>query len=106
MAGRMSTLPSRRTGTPNQGKVVLATFEASSCRGNVIWLKTMAGMGIINTRKGQGNRRGPKEIPAEEEDDEARQHNQQGKAGKEKLGTHLTQDQYAQSESQKWQAPP
>ena len=42
--------------------MVLAIFEASSCSGNVIWLKTMAGMGIISTRKAQGNRRARKKL--------------------------------------------
>src|SRR5260370_12776546 len=62
MAGRMITLPSRKTGTPIQGKVVLATLDASNCSGKVIWLKTMAGMGIINSRNAQGKRRARKKL--------------------------------------------
>src|SRR5580700_10010120 len=61
-AGRTMTLPSRNTGTPIQGRVVLATFEASNCNGKVIWLKMMAGIGIISSRKAQGKRRARKKF--------------------------------------------
>src|SRR4029077_15209162 len=62
MAGRMMTLPSRNTGTPIQGKVVLAIFDASNCSGKVILLKTMAGMGIIKNRNAQGKNRVRKKL--------------------------------------------
>src|SRR6266852_5393345 len=55
MAGRLITLPSRNTGTPKNGSTVADNFDARICKGKVIWLKTMAGMGTINTRKSSGN---------------------------------------------------
>ena len=56
MAGNWIMFPSRNTGTPSQGKVCAAAREASNCSGNVIWLKTMAGMGIMNNRNAHGKK--------------------------------------------------
>ena len=36
--------------------MMLATRDARSCKGKVIWLKTMAGMGIIISRNAKGKR--------------------------------------------------
>src|SRR5450755_3157639 len=55
MAGKLMMLPSRKTGTPASGKTAAATFEARSWRGKVIWLNTIAGSGIISSKKAQGN---------------------------------------------------
>src|SRR6185437_53725 len=55
IAGRLMTLPSRSTGTPNTGKVQAASLEARICNGNVIWLKTMEGIGTIRNRNASGN---------------------------------------------------
>ena len=62
LPGRMITLPSRNTGTPIQGRMVLAAFAANSWRGKVIWLKMMAGMGIISSRNAQGKSRARKKF--------------------------------------------
>src|ERR1700683_2414225 len=62
IAGRLITLPSRRTGTPIQGKVVLATTDARFCSGKVSWLKRMAGIGIIRSKNAQGKRRARKKF--------------------------------------------
>src|SRR5579864_5993327 len=50
------TLPSRKTGTPNRGRVSAAILEASNWSGNVIWLNTIVGMGIASNRTAQGNK--------------------------------------------------
>src|SRR6185437_1140409 len=55
MAGRLMTLPSRSTGTPNIGRVQAASLEARICNGNVIWLNTMEGIGTIRSRNASGN---------------------------------------------------
>src|SRR5208283_979488 len=62
MTGSLITLPSRNTGTPIQGKVVLATRDANNCKGKVTRLKRMAGMGIISNRNAQGNKRARKKF--------------------------------------------
>src|SRR6476660_1037055 len=54
MDGKLITLPSRKIGTPSRGKTPAATLEASICKGNVIWFRTMVGIGIINRRKAHG----------------------------------------------------
>src|ERR1700686_4659925 len=56
IVGKLMTLPSRRTGTPKTGNVQAASFEAKVCKGKVIWLKTIAGIGTIRTRKDKGKR--------------------------------------------------
>ena len=55
-------LPSRKTGTPASGRVLAATLEASIWSGNVIWLKRIAGIGIISSRKAQGNKTARKQV--------------------------------------------
>src|SRR5579863_64570 len=54
MAGRLMMLPWRNTGTPSRGRTEAASLDASNWSGKVIWLKMMAGMGIIRNRKAQG----------------------------------------------------
>src|SRR5205807_9940285 len=54
MSGSMMIFPSRRTGTPASGNTKPASLEARICKGNVIWLKMMAGIGIIKIRNAQG----------------------------------------------------
>ena len=49
-------LPSRKTGTPNTGSKSLASFDARICRGKVIWLKMMAGIGMARSRTSRGKR--------------------------------------------------
>jgi hypothetical protein len=49
--------------------------------------------------EGPGKQKGSKETPTEKEHDQASQHDQQRKAGKEKLCAHLTQNEYAQPKS-------
>lgn len=48
--------PSRKTGTPKSGRTADATREASNCNGKVIWLKMMAGIGIIKIKNAHGNK--------------------------------------------------
>src|SRR5215469_2734819 len=55
IAGRLMMLPSRNTGTPRKGKNHAETLDARICKGKVIWLNTMAGMGIIKTSNAKGN---------------------------------------------------
>src|SRR5215831_9563755 len=75
IAGRLMTLPSRRTGTPMSCSSVLASLDASNCRGNVIWLNTIAGMGTMRNRKAQGNN------TAQKKHDEARNQQDQRNPG-------------------------
>ena len=56
IAGRLMTFPSRRTGTPNIGRLHAASFDARICNGKVIWLKIIAGMGIIKISSKTGKR--------------------------------------------------
>src|SRR5215472_5601493 len=56
IAGRLITLPSRKTGTPARGSAKAAAFDARICKGKVIWLKMIAGMGIISISRAQGNK--------------------------------------------------
>src|SRR5712691_11522122 len=55
MSGSMMMFPSRRTGTPARGNTKAASLEARICKGKVIWLKMMAGIGTIRIRNAQGN---------------------------------------------------
>jgi len=99
MAGRMITLPSRRNWHAQPRQVVLATFDASSCSGNVIWLKTMAGMGIISTKESPGKRMARRNSTREKRTVRpARTISSEKRARKKKhLGAHLTKNKYAQS---------
>src|SRR5215469_399785 len=56
IAGKLMMLPSLNTGTPTRGKNHAESFDAKSCKGKVIWLNKMVGMGIIKMRKARGNR--------------------------------------------------
>src|SRR5450756_2477580 len=53
----MMTLPSRSTGTPASIKASSPNREARSCNGKAIWLKMIAGIGIISSRNASGNAR-------------------------------------------------
>src|SRR5215469_5241194 len=55
IAGKLMMLPSRNTGTPRRGRNQAESFDARICKGKVIWLNRMVGMGIIKTRKARGN---------------------------------------------------
>ena len=54
--GSTMTFPSRRTGTPKRGSRALASLEARICSGKVIWLKTIAGMGMASKRTSRAKR--------------------------------------------------
>jgi len=45
MAGSSITLPSRRTGTPNNGSSALAAWMPESCSGSVYLIEIIAGIG-------------------------------------------------------------
>ena len=51
------TFPSRSTGTPAMVSASSPNRDARSCSGKAIWLKMMAGIGIINSRNASGKRR-------------------------------------------------
>ena len=48
-------LPRSINGTPTHRSTSADTCDTSNCSGKVIWLKRMAGMGIISSRQAQGN---------------------------------------------------
>ena len=85
--------------------MVLAIFEASSCSGDVIWLKTMAGMGIISTRKAQGNKRVRKKLQPRKNTIKPASTISKEKAGKEELCPHLTENELRTAQILKATAP-
>ena len=84
MTGSWITLPSCRTGTPSIGSIMLASLEASSCRGKVIWLKMIAGKGMASRRIRMGKRSWRSMAMAEEGPDQPCEQDHEGDArGKE-----------------------
>ena len=98
MDGSTITFPSRKTGTPSRGSTPAATRDASNCKGKVIWLKTMAGIGIIRTRNARGNNKARRKFHPEKEDDQSGQQKQHGEAREENFGSHLSDDKDQQGE--------
>ena len=55
IVGNRIMFPSRKTGTPASGNKPAAIFEARICKGKVIWLKMISGIGIMRNKNSQGN---------------------------------------------------
>ena len=64
------TLPSRNTGTPSSGSRLLASFDARSCSGNVIWLKIMAGNGIESSSTASRKLNRPQDLASQQRPDQ------------------------------------